>query len=126
MQRVIGLVRKVFEDTIQAIDGQIIMTPQILDAINAIFDARVPNSWLYDPSGAEISWLMPSLGNWYTSLIERNKQLYDWMKVNFLYFFFNFSLFMLNFLLNYQNERRPDTYWLTGFFNPQGFLTGMK
>lgn len=101
MQRVIGLVRKVFEDTIQAIDGQIIMTPQILDAINAIFDARVPNSWLYDPSGAEISWLMPSLGNWYTSLIERNKQLYDWMKVNFLYFFFNFSLFMLNFLLNY-------------------------
>jgi dynein heavy chain len=49
------------------------MTPDILDAINAIFDARVPNTWLYDPSGAEISWLMPSLGAWFGSLVERNK-----------------------------------------------------
>lgn len=49
------------------------MTPEILDAINAIFDARVPNVWLYDPSGAEISWLLPSLGSWFASLIERNK-----------------------------------------------------
>lgn len=67
------MVRKVFEDTINAIDGQIIMTPDILDAINSIFDAKVPNTWLYDPSGAEISWLMPSLGSWFASLIERNK-----------------------------------------------------
>jgi len=49
------------------------MTPDILDAINAIFDARVPNIWLYDPSGAEISWLTPSLGIWFSSLIDRNK-----------------------------------------------------
>jgi hypothetical protein len=41
MQRVIGLVRKTLNDTILAIDGQIIMTPDILDAINAIFDAKV-------------------------------------------------------------------------------------
>lgn len=49
------------------------MTPEILDAINAIYDAKVPFIWLYDPSGAEISWLLSSLGSWYTSLIERNK-----------------------------------------------------
>ena len=51
-----------------AIEGTIIMTPDILDAINCIFDAKVPDAWLYDPSGAEISWLLPSLGSWYNSL----------------------------------------------------------
>lgn len=104
MQRVIGLVRKTLNDTILAIDGQIIMTPDILDAINAIFDAKVPNTWLYDPSGAEISWILPTLGSWSGSLIDRNKQLNDWLR----------------------SGTRPLSYWLTGFFNPQGFLTGMK
>ncbi len=49
------------------------MTPNILDAINAIFDAKVPSFWITDPSGAEISWLLPTLGSWYGSLIDRNK-----------------------------------------------------
>lgn len=95
MQKVIGIVRKTFIDTIDAIDGQIIMTPNILDAINAIFDAKVPSYWIYDPSGAEISWLLPTLGSWFASLLDRNKQLNDWLKNN-----------------------RPQTFWMTGFFNP--------
>jgi len=49
------------------------MTPDISDAINNIFDAKVPGTWLTDPSGAEISWLLPKLGNWIASLIDRNK-----------------------------------------------------
>jgi dynein heavy chain len=49
------------------------MTPEISDAINCIFDAKVPPNWLTDPSGAEISWLLPKLGNWISSLIDRNK-----------------------------------------------------
>jgi len=73
-------VRKTFNDTIDAIEGLIIMTPDILDAIDSIFDAKLPYSWLYDPSGAEISWLLPNLGSWFNSLIERNKQLNDWLK----------------------------------------------
>lgn len=96
MQRVIGLVRKCFKDIILAIDGTIIMTPDILDAINCIFDAKVPNTWLYDPSGAEISWLLPTLGSWFNSLIERNKQLNEWLK----------------------SGSRPDIYILGNFFNP--------
>lgn len=69
MQKIIGLVRKVLSDTCEAIDGQIIMTPDILSSINSIYDAKVPDIWLYDPSGAEISWLTSTLGNWFNSLI---------------------------------------------------------
>jgi dynein heavy chain len=42
MQRIIGIVRKTCADVVDAIDGTIIMTPEILDAINAIFDGKVP------------------------------------------------------------------------------------
>jgi dynein heavy chain, axonemal len=52
MQNVFTIVRSTLNDTCDAIDGQIIMTPDILDSINAIFDARVPAKWVYDPTGA--------------------------------------------------------------------------
>jgi hypothetical protein len=35
------------------------MTPALVKAIGNIFDARVPYDWLYDTTGAEISWLYP-------------------------------------------------------------------
>ena len=103
MQVIISLVRKTLTDTIDAIDGQIIMTPNILDAINSISDARVPNTWVYDATGAEISWILPGLGSWFRSLVDRNNELSSWLK-----------------------NQRPNVFWLTGFFNPQGFLTAMK
>ncbi|KAL4465245.1 hypothetical protein ABPG74_001959 [Tetrahymena malaccensis] len=104
MQKVIQLVRKTLKDTILAIDGQIILTPEIQEIINAIYEAKVPNQWLYDSSGTEISWLITNLGSWSTSLFNRNKQLNDWLT----------------------SGQRPILFWLAGFFNPQGFLTAMK
>lgn len=103
MQKVMSIVRKTLVDICDAIDGQIIMTPDILEAINAVFDAKVPTQWVYDATGAEIAWIIPTLAKWFNDLIERNRQLYEWMKGS-----------------------RPNTYWLGGFFNPQGFLTAMK
>ena len=58
-------------DIIEAIDGKMIMTPEIVDAIDSLADARAPNKWIYDASGAEISWILPALGAWVTSLMER-------------------------------------------------------
>lgn len=72
MQLIISKVRKTCNDIILAVDGQIIMTPDILDAIGAIFDAKAPNSWSYDPTGAEIAWILPQLGAWIASLVDRN------------------------------------------------------
>ena len=59
MDGILRLVRCTLSDIVQAIDGQIIMTPALVSAIGNIFDARVPYNWLYDTTGAEISWLYP-------------------------------------------------------------------
>ena len=87
-----------------AIDGTIIMTPEIVNAIESMYQFRVPHKWVYDPTGAEISWLVPSLGGWLTSLKNRYFQLNSW----------------------YANNQRPPSFWLSGFFNPEGFLTAVK
>jgi dynein heavy chain len=102
-QMILTKVRTTMKNVILAVDGQIIMTPDIVGAINAIFDLRVPKDWCFDPTGAEISWLTPTLGGWLDGLRNRYNQLNGWY-----------------------NNGRPTSYWLTGFFNPQGFLTGMK
>jgi len=105
MQHVINIVNKVLNDICEAIDGLIIMTPEIVDALDAIYDARVPHEWIYDALGGEISWIIPILGQWFGSLADRCNQLSGWLK---------------------SGSQRPITFWMTGFFNPQGFLTSMR
>mmetsp|Transcript_610 Transcript_610/g.1165 ORF Transcript_610/g.1165 Transcript_610/m.1165 type:complete len:1301 (-) Transcript_610:61-3963(-) len=102
-QMILDIVRTTMVNMIDAIDGSIIMTPDIVDSINAIYDFRVPNKWMFDPTGAEISWLTPSLAGWIKGLLDRHFQLNNWV-----------------------SKERPPSFWLTGFFNPQGFLTAVK
>ena len=64
---------------------------------------QVPNSWVWTPGADEFSWGLPTLGLWFCSFLERDAQFRTWL-----------------------NTGRPLTFWLTGFFNPQGFLTAMK
>uniref|UniRef100_A0AAV2K4G4 AAA+ ATPase domain-containing protein n=2 Tax=Knipowitschia caucasica TaxID=637954 RepID=A0AAV2K4G4_KNICA len=97
MQRIITVVRSSLTDLKLAIDGTIIMSENLRDALDNIFDARVPKLW------KKISWESSTLGFWFTELIERNKQFFSWVF-----------------------EGRPKTFWMTGFFNPQGFLTAMR
>jgi len=44
-QMILGTVRKTMGDMVLAIEGQIIMTPDIVDSINAVYDFRVPRKW---------------------------------------------------------------------------------
>ena len=68
---VLGIVRGTMLSMMDAIDGNISMTPEIVDSINAVFDFRVPRKWQYDPTGAEISWLTVSLAGWIKGLLGR-------------------------------------------------------
>jgi dynein heavy chain len=102
-QNILGIVRNLMTDMILAIDGQIIMSPELADAIKCMYDLRVPKVWLLDPSGAEISWLAPTLAGWLASMQNRHYQLAQWLA-----------------------KDRPISYWLTGFFNGQGFLTSVR
>jgi dynein heavy chain len=102
-QNILSIVRTQLTNMVLAIDGSIIMTPDLVEAIDLVYDFRVPRPWTFDPTGAEIAWLMPSLGSWIKGLLDRHYQLNNWI-----------------------TKERPQSFWLTGFFNPQGFLTSMK
>jgi len=105
LQNIINIVRTTLKSIIAAIDGTVVMTTDLMADLGQIFDARVPTRWTQDPSGAEISWLMPNLGGWFTGLIDRQVMLNTWL----------------------ENDRKVmRSYWLTGFTNAQGFLTGMR
>eukprot|EP01029_Cantina_marsupialis_P005375 TRINITY_DN157_c1_g2_i1.p1 TRINITY_DN157_c1_g2~~TRINITY_DN157_c1_g2_i1.p1 ORF type:complete len:3733 (+),score=1529.44 TRINITY_DN157_c1_g2_i1:1436-11200(+) len=103
LQRVIERVRTMLTVMQQAIRGEVVMTNELLQAMSDIYDAKVPKTWLFTPGGDEFSWIMPTLGLWFSSLLQRDEQNRSWL-----------------------HNGRPNSYWMTGFFNPQGFLTAMK
>ncbi|XP_077876201.1 dynein axonemal heavy chain 8 isoform X2 [Ictidomys tridecemlineatus] len=97
MQRVISILRTSLSDLKLAIEGTIIMSENLRDALDNMYDARIPQLW------KRVSWDSSTLGFWFTELLERNAQFATWIF-----------------------EGRPNVFWMTGFFNPQGFLTAMR
>eukprot|EP00466_Bigelowiella_natans_P018588 jgi/Bigna1/50235/estExt_Genewise1.C_710023 len=101
--KILHIVRTTLRDVGFAIKGEIIMTPQLSSTVDAMYDGKPPTHWYVDAGGVEIAWTVPSLPSWFAGLLKRHKQLMDWL-----------------------TTMRPNVYWLTGFFNPQGFLTAMR
>jgi len=103
LQNVLSKVSFMLKQLRLAINGEVVMTDQLQQCLDAIFDAKVPRMWLFTVAGDEFSWILPTLGLWFSSLLLRDDQDRSWLLTG-----------------------RPNTYWLTGFFNPQGMITAMK
>jgi dynein heavy chain len=97
MQRVVSMVRSTLTDLKLAIEGTIIMSENLRDALDSMYDARIPNQW------KRMSWESATIGFWFTDLLDRHAQFTSWL-----------------------TDGRPNSFWMTGFFNPQGFLTAMR
>jgi dynein heavy chain len=97
MAKVLKVVRATLSQLKLAIEGTIIMSNSLREALDSMYDARVPESW------GKISWDSGSIGFWFTELLERHVQFKSWL-----------------------SHGRPRVFWMTGFFNPQGFLTAMR
>eukprot|EP00998_Keelungia_sp_KM082_P000856 NODE_10_length_4254_cov_122.132542_g9_i0.p1 GENE.NODE_10_length_4254_cov_122.132542_g9_i0~~NODE_10_length_4254_cov_122.132542_g9_i0.p1 ORF type:complete len:1396 (+),score=542.74 NODE_10_length_4254_cov_122.132542_g9_i0:376-4188(+) len=97
LQIVLSLIRKTLEDLKLAIAGTIIMSPHLQEALDYLYDSRLPPAWL------KVSWPAPNMGLWFSDVLKRHDQLNSWLM-----------------------HERPAKYWLTGFFNPQGFLTSVR
>ena len=87
---VIRLTKGTLQNLRLAIAGSVALSGDLVDALAALFNARIPPKWLAK------SWEAATLGNWFTGLLQRYDQLAKWV-----------------------NSGRPKSYWLTGFFNPQ-------
>jgi len=97
LQKLLNIVRKTLVDLQLAIDGTIIMSHKLQDALDCIFNARVPTHWQ-----GNLSWKAPNFPRWYEGLIDRYNQLFNWL-----------------------TNKPPKSFWITGFYNPQGFLTAV-
>lgn len=103
LQNVIFKVRFTLGQLQLAIKGEVVMTAELQETLDSMFDARVPHYWENTLTGDEFSWRLPTLGLWFSSLLNRDEQDRSWL-----------------------DNGRPLSFWLTGFFNPNGLLTAMK
>ncbi len=65
-------VRNNLTDLKLAIEGTIVMSSEIREMLDAMYDARLPEKW------ARISWMSTTLGFWFTELLERDGQFRRW------------------------------------------------
>merc|ERR1719247_809004 len=98
LQKVISTVRRMLAALKLAIAGTIVMSPELAEALDALFMARVPPAWV------KVSALLaPNMGVWWLNILNRAEQFTNWLR-----------------------NGRPNAFWLTGFFNPMGFLTANR
>jgi hypothetical protein len=65
-------VRENLSDLKLAVEGTIVMSEHLRSLLDAMYDARVPESW------EKMSWQSTTLGFWYTELLERDSQFRRW------------------------------------------------
>jgi dynein heavy chain len=95
--RLIDTIETSLINLIRAIQGLEIMSSTLDQMYTCFLKNEVPDSW------QAVSYAsMLSLSEWYKDLKKRVNFVYSWMK-----------------------NGHPSFYWLSGFFFPHGFMTGI-
>ena len=95
--KLLTIVRDSLKDTKRAIAGMVVMSEALEGVFSSLFLNRVPGMW------AAVGFLsMKPLGAWFKDLITR-----------------------VDFLRTWITSGPPTSFWMSGLFFPQGFLTGV-
>jgi len=94
--RLLAVMKRSLEELDRAIGGYIVMSEELDTMYVALQNGRVPGNW----SAVGFLSLKP-LSPWYAELKQRVDMFRDWLV-----------------------EGPPNAFWLSGFFFPQGFMTG--
>ena len=86
------------KQVIQAVNGHIVMSTELEQILDRIYDNRVPFAW----KKCSYPSLKP-LSSWFEDYLRRIKFMQTWI-----------------------DEGHPKSYWISGFFFTQSFLTGTK
>jgi dynein heavy chain len=92
----LGVVRHSLNDVLKALKGLVVMSEELELLASSLFNNQVPEIW-----AAKAYPSLKPLASWVMDLLERVAFLHKWIK-----------------------EGIPVTFWISGFFFPQAFLTG--
>mmetsp|Transcript_14881 Transcript_14881/g.35929 ORF Transcript_14881/g.35929 Transcript_14881/m.35929 type:complete len:812 (-) Transcript_14881:260-2695(-) len=90
------VMRKSLQESLKALKGLVVMSPELEGVTNSIFDNQVPDMW-----GSKAYPSLKPLSSWVIDLLERIKFINQWI-----------------------DKGPPPVYWISGLFFPQAFLTG--
>ncbi|ORC83399.1 dynein heavy chain [Trypanosoma theileri] len=96
-KRLLVVLRQTLADVQDAISGKVVMSADLEEVFNAMYDGKVPNVW----KKRSYPSLKP-FGSYVNDLVER-----------------------LSFLQKWCDEGPPPMFWISGFFFTQSFLTGV-
>ena len=94
--RLLGVMRKTLKDLDKAIHGIILMSEELDSMFLSLQNGKVPPNWevVAYPS-------LKPLASWFDDLVKRVAFMEDWLR-----------------------NGNPNSYWMSGMYFPQGFLTG--
>jgi len=95
--KLLRVMRFTLNELLKAMDGLVVMSMELEGMFRDLLDNKVPELW-----SNEVYPSLKPLGTFIEDLHKRVQFMYNWLK-----------------------EGRPKCFWISGFFFPQGFLTGV-